>query len=113
MNTPSKREIKKRLGYKKFKHLKAQAKRYIIDSYRITTRSDEDGTFAYEIETQDPFYGKWHGWKDSDDTYPTEKAALDAGKKYIDNYEPGDQPSRESDERMSFQEEMAGYQRLK
>lgn len=70
-------------------------------------------SFTYVIDIQDPIYGRYHQHAESEKTYPSALKAIAAAKKYIDNYEPDDQPSRESDERMSFREQMAEYQKLK
>lgn len=70
---------------------------------------DDDGGYGYEIEIYDP-WGDLHDWKESDETYPTQEAALEAGKKYVDNYEPDTSCYTES---ISFREQMAEYQKFK
>lgn len=83
---------------------------YIIDDLKIITEPCEEG-WDWTIKQQDPIYGKWHHWEESEEVYMTETEAKVAAERFIDNYEPADD-DRYS-EQMSFQEMMASFQRLK
>lgn len=62
-----------------------QAERF--RGFKIVTTLTDEG-FAWEVYDEEPCFCTWYKWAESEDFYTSHTAAVEAAKRYIDNYEP-------------------------